>query len=192
MLKFLNAVVNRFRTAAIIKVVGIYVQPSQKVIDIGAGSCHIAATLARNHQVDVTAIDVVDHNITELPLQLYDGKKLPFKAATFDASLLVFVLHHASDMRSLLDEALRVSKTVILVEDTPQTAFEKRVWKWFDRLVNHEIHNDIAIAHHAMSAADWKNMLDGWDVEIVETKRFRSFMTTLGLYPHTVFVVRRR
>lgn len=192
MLKYLTAFVNRFRTDAILKAAGTYIQSGQKIIDIGAGSCHIAETLAKRPSITVTAVDVVDHNITELPLQLYDGKKLPFKAGVFDASLLIFVLHHADDMKGLLREALRVSETLILLEDTPQTRLEKRIWKWFDRMVNHEIHNDIAIAHHAMSTADWQQMLNEWDVEIVETRRFRSFMTTLGLYPHTVFVVRRR
>lgn len=189
MLKAISNVINRFRTAALLRVIGPYINDKSKVIDVGAGWCHVAWTISEKIGAEVTAIDVVDHNITPMPLKIYDGKKLPYKDKAFDVGLLAFVLHHADDPEGLLNEALRVSKLLIIVEDTPEGHLEKAVWKKFDYMVNHQIHDDIKVAHGSVAASQWKALIHGQGAKVVHEERFRSFFTTFRLYPHTAFVV---
>jgi ubiquinone/menaquinone biosynthesis C-methylase UbiE len=182
--------VNKFRTGAILKTMRSYLADSKKVLDIGAGSCHISKTLQDKLGLEVTAIDKADHNIMDFPLKIYDGKKLPYKADEFDTSLLIFVLHHAADVEGLLAEAGRVSRKVIVVEDMPGK-FEKPVWKRLDYLENHAQHEDIDVAHEPKSVQEWKELFNSTGFKVTGSKRFRSFFTTGLLYPHQVFVLER-
>ncbi|MFH1712795.1 MAG: methyltransferase domain-containing protein [Candidatus Jacksonbacteria bacterium] len=54
---------------------------------------------------------------TFIPIIQYDGKKLPFPDESFDAVILVDVLHHDEHPEIILEEAKRVAKKFILVKD---------------------------------------------------------------------------
>lgn len=179
-------IANYFRTRAVSKSFRPFLQGSNTVLDIGAGSCHIAKALA-GQGFAVTAIDVVDHSTTDFPLILYDGKKLPYADKSFDVGLLIFVLHHAPDVGGLIREARRVCKRLIVVEDMPGNVLERALWKRWDYLLNHAHHKDIAVAHEARTADEWQHLFAGRGLTIVATKRFRSFFSTLLTYPHRVF-----
>ncbi|HSW98863.1 MAG TPA: methyltransferase domain-containing protein [Candidatus Saccharimonadales bacterium] len=180
---------NYFRTKSIVKALLPGLGKGRRVLDIGAGSCHIAQTLAAKHGLAVTAVDVVDHNITNFPLELYDGKRLPYADGSFDAGLVVFVLHHAADAGALLGEAARVCKRLIIVEDTPGNRFERAAWKRLDYALNHAVHKDVAVAHASHSAGQWQAIFKKGGYKTLEARGFRSLASTGGLYPHTVFVV---
>jgi SAM-dependent methyltransferase len=47
----------------------------------------------------------------------FDGSALPFADASFDVCLFVDVLHHTQDPSVLLREAVRVSRTWVLLKD---------------------------------------------------------------------------
>ena len=186
----MESVANYFRTKAIIKAALPFVKDSPaRVLDIGAGSCHIAKTLSVKHGFSVTAIDVADHNVTNFPLRLYAGKKLPYADNSFDVGLLVFVLHHASNAKDLLKEAKRVCKQVVVIEDLPTNTIERMAWKRLDYLLNHAQHKDIAIAHEAKTYAAWKDLFTSQDYRIVKTKKFRSLCTSGLLFAHIIFVL---
>lgn len=106
----------RFRAADhIIREIRPYVKSSTKVLDIGAGTGIIAKQIADKLNVKVTLVDVVDKRKVDLPLTLYDGRRLPFESKTFDVALLIFVLHHAEDPTVVLAEAKRVARDKIIV-----------------------------------------------------------------------------
>ena len=44
-----------------------------KVLDLGSGSGHVAQRIVKDCDVTVTCIDVVNNNLTTLPLIIYDG-----------------------------------------------------------------------------------------------------------------------
>lgn len=183
---------NVFRTRSIVKATLPFIKSdSAKILDIGAGSCHIAETLATKYGINVTAVDVVDHNLTDFPLELYDGGNLPYEEKCFGVGLLIFVLHHASDVNRLLKEAGRVCEYLVVVEDLPRNKFERAAWKRLDYVLNHAKHDDIAIAHDVRSVNDWKAVFASMGYGIAKTKRFRSFFTTGLTYPHVVFVLKR-
>lgn len=106
------------RSVIIAAHVAPHLQAGARVLEIGAGNGHVAQELARQAQVDMRLIDIVDYNRSDLPLELYDGVRLPFADRSFDWCLLVFVLHHTPDPLLVAREALRVAhRGVILVEN---------------------------------------------------------------------------
>lgn len=106
------------------------------MIDIGAGSGLVAEALATSLDVKVTLVDVVDYNRSGLPLQLYDGRRLPFEARRFNVALLAFVLHHSADPGGTLQEAQRVARRVVVLEDTYRFPLEKASLIWTDWVLN--------------------------------------------------------
>ena len=190
----LSQLINRiyWREVAIVRRIKPWIVNTGTVLDLGAGGCKLASLLNSNDQLCVTAIDVVDHNVTELPLIIYDGDTLPFPSDEFDQVLLVFVLHHAARPLNLLREASRVSRgRVLVVEDTPRNALERKMWRWFDDLLNHHVHSDIAVADQAGTIEQWAQLFR--QAGLVERRRasFRTFLPVIASYRHTLFSLSR-
>lgn len=107
------------------------------VLDLGCGEGHVGAALAaRGHRVVLTdAVDFHEQSLG-LPFACYDGRRLPFGDATFDAVVLYFVLHHAADAERVLAEAIRVGQRVIVVESVYRSERGLRVLTFLDTLAN--------------------------------------------------------
>jgi SAM-dependent methyltransferase len=54
---------------------------------------------------------------TAIPIDPFDGHRLPYGDGEFDAVTFVDVLHHTDDPAELLGEAARVSRSVIVLKD---------------------------------------------------------------------------
>ena len=125
----------------------------RSLLDLGAGSGHLACAFARRGS-RATLLDVAPHRgaLGErlffqpiatrlarshgLPYALYDGCHIPFPDRAFDTVLLSFVLHHTAGPEALLAEAARVARhRVVVVED----ACAARPARWLDALLNLEI-----------------------------------------------------
>jgi SAM-dependent methyltransferase len=112
------------------------VRPGSLVLDLGCGEGHVGADLARRGAA-VTLADVEAFGIRrDLPFVRYDGRRLPFADATFDAVALVYVLHHSADAEATLAEALRVGKRVVVVESVYCSEAGRRVLWTLDVLAN--------------------------------------------------------
>ncbi|MER5961402.1 methyltransferase domain-containing protein [Streptomyces sp. NPDC002057] len=160
------------------------------VLDVGAGGCRIAELLGADGRLSVTAVDVVDHNVTDVPLLLCDGDTLPFPDKSFDAALLVFVLHHAERPEALVREVVRVTRsTVVVIEDAPETLAQRLWWRGWDYLLNHAAHDDIGVAHRARNVAQWVAFLRSCGAAPVSARRFRALYPVLRSYPHVVLPV---
>lgn len=95
-----------------------HVPARARVLDVGCGSGAIAQRLRETAALhSIVGVDTVIQPDAAIPVTPYDGDRLPFDDGAFDLVLLIDVLHHTTDPRSLLDEALRVSKDRVLVKD---------------------------------------------------------------------------
>jgi ubiquinone/menaquinone biosynthesis C-methylase UbiE len=109
-----------------------FIKPSDRILDVGAGDCRLDVLLQKKVGCEVVPVDVEDFNETQLPLTMFDGKRLPFPDDSFDAVLLIFVLHHAEDAKAVLEEARRVSrKSVIVFEDVTSNFWDRLVFRGF-------------------------------------------------------------
>jgi SAM-dependent methyltransferase len=100
--------------------------------DVGAGTGHTAAALARHTDLVPIEVDVVRMRSVPHGLVLFDGAELPFASGAFACSLLLFVLHYAADPRRLLMEARRVTAgSVIMLQSTHRGTLAGPVaWVW--------------------------------------------------------------
>ena len=94
------------------------ITPKSRILDIGCGNGMMAFQIKSGTKADVIGIDVADHRIVGIPFKKFDGKHIPFRDKRFDASLLLYVLHHIRNQDTILKEAKRVTrKRVIVCED---------------------------------------------------------------------------
>jgi SAM-dependent methyltransferase len=91
-----------------------FLPPGGRVLDVGAGTGHNAAAVARTTGLVVVETDVARMR-TSGPLVLFGGRTLPFRDGVFACSLLLYVLHYARDPVRLLAEARRVSDGPVIV-----------------------------------------------------------------------------
>jgi SAM-dependent methyltransferase len=100
------------------------------VLDVGCGNGFIAHHLTGLLNANVTGIDVAEGTTARINYLPFDGEHFPLPANSFDAVLLCYVLHHASDMNSLMGEIRRVLRSggvAVIYEDMPRS--------WWDRAV---------------------------------------------------------
>jgi ubiquinone/menaquinone biosynthesis C-methylase UbiE len=97
----------------------------EKILDLGCGSGIFGKKVEEKLKKEVIGIDIVDKRVCKIPFKIYDGKKIPFSEDYFDVVVVAFVLHHTEDPISILKEAKRVGKRIIIFEDLPEGIFGK-------------------------------------------------------------------
>ncbi|MFF3990582.1 class I SAM-dependent methyltransferase [Streptomyces sp. NPDC001797] len=181
---------NFWREEVIASHIQPYMPTTGEILDLGAGSCKLAHHLTERHHHKVTALDIVDHNVTSLPLRLYPGGRLPFPADHFDAVLLIFVLHHAIHPEDLLSEAVRVAKSkIIIVEDAPAGPIQRRAWHAWDYMLNHGTHADVHLAQEPPDLDGWSRYLNDLGLPPAHVHPFRTAFPVAAMFRHALFVV---
>lgn len=97
-----------------------------RILDVGAGSGLLASVIAsKRPDVSIRGLDVLPREQSHIPVQIFDGRKIPFEDGAFDVVLFVDVLHHTDDPTVLLREAARVASGV-LIKDHFRKGFAAR------------------------------------------------------------------
>jgi SAM-dependent methyltransferase len=113
-----------------------YLSESETILDIGSGSGLISSKLLQKDR-KVTSVDLSDSSLIERVRPIvYDGETLPFSNSSFDAALLITVLHHCTEPKKVLSEALRVGKRVVILEDVYTNRLQRFFTQLADTLVN--------------------------------------------------------
>ena len=168
------------------ELVAKHIAEGSRVLDIGAGTGWVAQRLQERKACEVQLVDVVDRNETTLPLQLYDGRKLPYASNAFDVAVLVFVLHHTLNHTELLEETARVARQrIVIVEDTPKNRLERATQWMCDTMLNLE--HGFATPHSYKSIAGWHSLFTTIKLPLVSTEVVKPFFPFY--YTKAVFVV---
>jgi ubiquinone/menaquinone biosynthesis C-methylase UbiE len=89
-----------------------------RVLDVGCGDGLISAALqSKRPDLIVRGIDVLARAHTHIPVELFDGSRIPFDDRSFSVILFSDVLHHTDDPTILLREAWRVAKHSVIIKD---------------------------------------------------------------------------
>ena len=149
------------------------IHPGQKVLDLGSGSGHIAERIRKIYGIEIACLDIVDYNRSNVPLTVYDGKRIPFKKERFDTVLLFFVLHHALEPVQLLEEIKRILKidgTIIILEDV----YNSRIERWTTLALDSINHiNPVKTPFGFKTMEEWKQLFGALGLIVSDTKPFR-------------------
>jgi SAM-dependent methyltransferase len=111
--RLLQAILRRYAESEAEAIVPFLV--GRRLLDLGAGEGYVAAALRQRTNIWACAVDIGPYRRMPVPYLIYDGTKLPFDDATFDTTLLSLALHHCADPEAVLDEALRVTASRLIV-----------------------------------------------------------------------------
>jgi SAM-dependent methyltransferase len=120
-------------------------------------------------------IDVLIRPETRIPVEAFDGQHIPHDNDSFDAVMLVDVLHHAENPLGLLEEALRVSRNVVLIKDHTLEGFLAGPTLLFmDRVGN--LRHDVSLRYDYWPRDRWVQAFESFGVQVT------AWNQRLGLY----------
>jgi ubiquinone/menaquinone biosynthesis C-methylase UbiE len=160
--------------------------PGSTCLDVGCGDGTIDAMVrARRPDITIEGIDVLIRPTAVVAVTLFDGVTIPFPDRSFDAVLLVDVLHHTQDPAALLAEATRVARHHVLVKDhVAGGPFSRRVLALMDRVGNER--HGVALPYRYLTAQEWSRAFSRLSLEREASR------TRLGLYPWPASMVFER
>ena len=161
-------------------------RPGARFLDLGAGEGTVGAVAAESLGVAVTGVDVVRYGDAGWPVDLYDGRTLPYADGQFDATLVVFVLHHSEDPAAVLREAVRVTSGAVVVLETVWAARWQKPWlERLDRLLN-RLRSGAAIDEAPLdirSDDEWRRTFEREGIVRLASETFS------GLHPQALYVL---
>ncbi|HKR81425.1 MAG TPA: class I SAM-dependent methyltransferase [Candidatus Saccharimonadales bacterium] len=107
------------------------------VLKVGNGLGYFAGFMQKAG-FDLTILEIQTNRqaANKERVQLYDGKRFPFQDKTFDCVVCTFVLHHTPHPQQLLAEMQRVSRRLIILEETYDNLLAKADLVYRDIYVN--------------------------------------------------------
>ncbi|MEM8920253.1 MAG: class I SAM-dependent methyltransferase, partial [Pseudomonadota bacterium] len=109
-----------------------------RLLDVGSGPGTVLSVM-REAGFQIDGLDIRDASCREdvRPI-LYAGGRTPFADKSYDAALLLTMLHHTTDPDAILVEATRIAKRVLVIEDIYTSGFQRRLTKVADSVTNLE------------------------------------------------------
>ena len=156
---------------------GLLPDGESSLLDIGCGDGAVAALLMETKpKIQVSGIDILVRHQTLIPVRPFDGRSIPFESGAFDFSMLVDVLHHSEDPLRLLREAVRVSRTGVLIKDhLLQGILARQTLKFMDDTHNRRF--GVSLPYHYWTPVEWDAAFRDLGIE----KAF--YENRLQLYP---------
>ncbi|HEX2031559.1 MAG TPA: class I SAM-dependent methyltransferase [Actinomycetota bacterium] len=171
-----------------------HLAPGMEVLDLGAGTGRIARWLAERVGVRPTLADVADfsNRVADLPfLPLPDPLRVPAPDRSFDAVLLLFVLHHIprwADQGRVVAEAARVARRrVVVIEDTPTSRLDRAVNVAWDWALN--LRHGVPTPFTFRTVEGWRGVFARAGLDVAASSTYRARWPTLATYHHTLFVL---
>ncbi|MEJ2278258.1 MAG: class I SAM-dependent methyltransferase [Candidatus Lokiarchaeota archaeon] len=159
-----------------------FLKKDYKILDVGGGPgtvCYLLKCMGFNSKT----IDIKDLSIfKDIKTLIYDGQKFPFKDNSFDLTLILTVLHHTISPETILSEAKRVSRRIIIIEDIYKNQFQKYFTFLMDSLVNFQFFN------HPHNNKNHKNWLESFKKLKLKLLYYQIDRNAPFLYQATYFL----
>ena len=110
---------------------------SAKILDVGAGDGNMGVSIQKlRPDVRFAGIDVFVRDKTAYEVKQFDGEHIPHADDSFDVALFVDVLHHTKDPLTLLQEAARVARVVVVKDHLREGLLAEETLKAMDWVGN--------------------------------------------------------
>ncbi len=153
------------------------IPPNCNVLDVGCGDGKLALSITQQRpDVRIEGVDVLVRKQTWVPVQAFDGTRLPYDDHSFEAVMFVDVLHHTPDPTVLLREAVRVTRRWIIIKDhlLKGMAAGARL-RFMDYIGNSRF--GVALPYNYWPEERWQ------ETRSMLGMKTSSEITSLGLYP---------
>jgi SAM-dependent methyltransferase len=142
-----------------------FLNKEDKILDIGGGPGTVSYLL-KTKGYDSKVIDVQNVSIfKDIQPLIYDGTKIPFDDNIFDIALILTVLHHTKSPEIILNEARRVAKKIIIIEDIYNSLLQKYFTFLIDSLANFQFFNH---PHSNKNHDGWIRIFKNLNIEVIE------------------------
>lgn len=147
--------VHERRIAVLAHHLSAFLKPGWQILDVGCGDGKLDSLLgALVPDLQIRGVEILTRDDCSIACENYDGSHLPFPNGSFDACLIVDVLHHATDPLTLLMDACRVSRHSVLVKDH---IAENAVDHWTLRLMDF-----VGSRPHGVPVPSWYRSRSEW------------------------------
>lgn len=163
----------------------------EHLLDLGSGTGIVAQTIHERTGMKVTLADVINYSMTDLPTVIISqDSRIPLENDAVDTTLLYLVLHHADDPLRLLEEAVRVTRTrMVIMEgyvDDEETYLVNCYFDWFlNRVVEAE---DINIPLNFRTTGEWQQIFAQHGLRLVR-QELVGIDEPLAPESHVLFVL---
>ncbi len=165
------------RRAVLAKHLADVLPDGARVLDVGCGDGGITAAVAeRRPDLELRGIDVFVRERTFVPVEAFDGVRVPYGDDAFDAVMFVDVLHHTREPASLLRDAARVARRHVVLKDHLRDGFlADATLRLMDRVGNPS--EGVEFPSNYWPAERWRSAFEDLGLRVEECRR------ALGLYP---------
>jgi 2-polyprenyl-3-methyl-5-hydroxy-6-metoxy-1,4-benzoquinol methylase len=187
MIKKAKRFFNKKRAEKISNIIYPFLSRGGKILDLGCGDMLVAESLKKKLDLEIVGIDVIDANLTSLPLKLYNGVKIPFDNKSFDITYISFVLHHTKNIEKLLSESIRITKKrIIILEDVYEDKLDLLMTKFWD-FGNILTSLSMDLPLNFKREREWVRLFGKLKVKKVKVKKI--YPSSLNLIKHRLFVL---
>jgi SAM-dependent methyltransferase len=174
------------RAQVLAKILSSLLPPQATVLDVGCGDGTIDALMIKQRpDLSIRGLDALVRPKTKIPVDRFDGEHLPPGDKSFDVVCFVDVLHHTNDPVTLLREARRVARKLVVLKDhTMDGLFAYHTLRLMDWVGN--AHHGVALPYNYWPETKWKLAFDEIGLEIEEWR------PKVGLYPFPASMVFER
>lgn len=161
-----------------------------EVLDVGCGNGFIAHHLSAMLGSPTVGIDLGNSADAPIDYRCYDGAQFPVTDDSFDAVLLCYVLHHAQDVRVVLNETRRVLRDgglAVIYEDIPGSWWDVGVC-WFH---NRQWRGRTGPCTFRRES-EWRLLFETFGFEIVSERRLSRWRNLTHPVSRRIYVLRSR
>ena len=150
------------------------------VLDIGCGDGSIGSLIAQlRPDISIQGVEFLVRPECKIACRAFDGLSLPFPDCAFDVCLFVDVLHHTQDPSILLREAVRVSRSFVLLKDHLDENFVDDITLRLMDWVGNRPHG-VVLTYNYRSRTEWVKCFS--KCGLAET----TWNTQVPIYPATI------
>ena len=148
-----------------------------RVLDVGCGDGQLSYSISQKRRdIQIKGIDPLIREKTSMPVEMFDGQKIPYDDGSFDTVLLIDVLHHTDDPIALLKEAKRVTRQVMIIKDHMCNGLFAGTTLRFMDFVGNARYN-VALRYNYWTKQKWLAVFDSLDLTV------SKLTVDLGIYP---------